>query len=281
MHAVAVARTVGTNLTIDMGDAFLIPQCRQKLMELLEKKVTIIFANEDEADAFCECHHQDADPNVQPHSLSQSISFSPISPSDLSSSTPANPTPTLPAPSTSIPKPMPAPFIPTAPVTPSPHGPLMPSSSTGPLLPIYPPSVSGSRTVISAAPSALPYLPDRDLTMNDIFYGKGSAPNPPPFPEQWLKFLKYTEMLVVKRGENGSLAITNRGIAYYCPAYKVEGVLDTNGAGDNFQAGFFYGLFRGLSIPVSLKIGSFIASRVIRRRGAQPHVKISGVEYLI
>ena len=261
MHAAAVARDIGTKITIDMGDAFLIPQCREKLMELFKHKVSIIFANEDEADAFCNCDHKvcERQPDSVLAGISASVASTPTSTPQLSSTSLSS----IPPPTFS-----------------QPVGPFIPSQPLGPMLPLYPQAHPQSRTFVSLATQS-PQAPTHPLTMADIIYAKNSAPNPPPFPEEWLQFLNYTELLVVKRGENGSLAITNRGLAFYCPAYKVEGVLDTNGAGDNFQAGFFYGLFRGLSLPVCLKIGSFIASRVIRRRGAQPHVKISGVEYLI
>ncbi|KAK2958567.1 putative Adenosine kinase [Blattamonas nauphoetae] len=99
-------------------------------------------------------------------------------------------------------------------------------------------------------------------------------------PPEWAQFLKYTKILVVKLGANGSLAMTKNKM-FIVPSYKVDNVLDTNGAGDNFQAGFLYGLYRGLSLPMSLKCGNFIASKIINQRGAQSKVQISGIEYLL
>ncbi len=92
--------------------------------------------------------------------------------------------------------------------------------------------------------------------------------------------LKYTNLAIVKLGEKGALAITPEQ-EITVPAYKVEDVRDTNGAGDNFQAGFFYGLYKHLPLGICLKIGNFLAANIIRRIGAQSKVKIQGIEYII
>ncbi len=94
------------------------------------------------------------------------------------------------------------------------------------------------------------------------------------------ELLKYADMVVVKLGSAGALAITPEGECRVS-AYKVEDVKDTNGAGDNFQAGFFYGLHKNLPLEECLKIGNFLAANIIRRIGAQSQVKICGIEYII
>ncbi|PIY96835.1 MAG: hypothetical protein COY66_02820 [Candidatus Kerfeldbacteria bacterium CG_4_10_14_0_8_um_filter_42_10] len=45
--------------------------------------------------------------------------------------------------------------------------------------------------------------------------------------------------------------------------------IDETGAGDGFAAGFIYGLLKNHSTINSLKIGSFVASEVIKKTGAQ------------
>jgi sugar/nucleoside kinase (ribokinase family) len=92
--------------------------------------------------------------------------------------------------------------------------------------------------------------------------------------------LKFSDLVVVKLGAEGALAITPAGETRVS-AYKVEDVRDTNGAGDNFQAGFFYGLFQQLPLETCLKIGNFLAANIIRRVGAQSKVKIQGIEHFI
>lgn len=98
--------------------------------------------------------------------------------------------------------------------------------------------------------------------------------------DDYRKLLRFTNMAVVKLGSAGAVAITPEGETRVS-AYKVEDVKDTNGAGDNFQAGFFYGLYKKLSLEDCLKIGNFLAANIIRRIGAQSQVKISGIEFII
>jgi sugar/nucleoside kinase (ribokinase family) len=94
------------------------------------------------------------------------------------------------------------------------------------------------------------------------------------------KLLKYTDLAVVKLGPGGALVLTPK--QQFCVSgYKVEDVRDTNGAGDNFQAGFFYGLHKKLDLETCIKIGNFLAANIIRRIGAQSQVKITGIEYFI
>lgn len=94
------------------------------------------------------------------------------------------------------------------------------------------------------------------------------------------KLLQYSELAVVKLGPGGALVLAP-GQQTCVAGYKVEDVRDTNGAGDNFQAGFFYGLHKQLDLETCIKIGNFLAANIIRRIGAQSQVKISGVEFFI
>lgn len=98
--------------------------------------------------------------------------------------------------------------------------------------------------------------------------------------KDYRKLLRYTDLAVVKLGPGGALVLTpEREIKV--AGYKVEDVRDTNGAGDNFQAGFFYGLHKQLELEACIKIGNFLAANIIRRIGAQSQVKISGIEFII
>ncbi|MBF0407342.1 MAG: adenosine kinase [Candidatus Riflebacteria bacterium] len=98
--------------------------------------------------------------------------------------------------------------------------------------------------------------------------------------DDYSKLLNYSDLAIVKLGEKGAIAYTPKGTTKV-EAFKVEDVRDTNGAGDNFQAGFFYGLFKELPLELCLKIGNFLAANIIRRIGAQSKVKIQGIEYII
>jgi len=58
---------------------------------------------------------------------------------------------------------------------------------------------------------------------------------------------KYTEVLAVKRGNQGS-AVCYRGEVKQLPAYLNEHVIDAIGAGDSFNAGFIYQYITGHTI---------------------------------
>ena len=65
------------------------------------------------------------------------------------------------------------------------------------------------------------------------------------------------------------------------PHARARAVFGIDPLGVGFQAGFFYGLYKKLSLEDCLKIGNFLAANIIRRIGAQSQVKISGIEFII
>jgi sugar/nucleoside kinase (ribokinase family) len=58
------------------------------------------------------------------------------------------------------------------------------------------------------------------------------------------------------------------------PAAPVAEVVDTTGAGDQFAAGFLYGLTRGKPLDVCGRLGSMAAAEVISHYGARPEVSL-------
>lgn len=74
-------------------------------------------------------------------------------------------------------------------------------------------------------------------------------------------------IVIAKDGSNGSTVYTKDGI-HHQDAFKVE-VVDTLGAGDNFNAGFIYGLINNYSLQEANKIANKIASISITRQGAR------------
>ena len=71
--------------------------------------------------------------------------------------------------------------------------------------------------------------------------------------------------VVVKVGSRGAVAIHN-GRVYSEPGFPVE-VVDSTGAGDNFNAGFLYGHLRGLSMQHSLRIACVCGAMSTRALG--------------
>ena len=88
---------------------------------------------------------------------------------------------------------------------------------------------------------------------------------------------------MVTLGPKGSVAFTEthpEGI--HVDAYPVRATpVYCNGAGDNFEAGFFYAYLKGLPLETCLKVGNFCASNILKRIGAQSEVKIRGIEFIV
>ena len=81
-------------------------------------------------------------------------------------------------------------------------------------------------------------------------------------------------IIVVKCGKKGAIAYTNEE-KFEIPALNVE-VVDTIGAGDNFNAGFIFGHLTNNSIKKSLKIASICGSLSTTKAGGiqgQPYFK--------
>ncbi len=72
---------------------------------------------------------------------------------------------------------------------------------------------------------------------------------------------------VVKLGARGSL-VQAGGTVYRIPSYRTA-LVNTNGAGDMYAAGFLYGISRGEGPEKSGKYGSFASSLVVAQVGAR------------
>jgi sugar/nucleoside kinase (ribokinase family) len=78
---------------------------------------------------------------------------------------------------------------------------------------------------------------------------------------------------VVTRSEKGCLVAT-RETVMEVPAFPVERVVDTTGAGDLFAAGFLFGLARGHDHPTCGRLGALAAAEVIQHLGARPKTSL-------
>ena len=76
------------------------------------------------------------------------------------------------------------------------------------------------------------------------------------------------KLIIVTRGEKGSLAINNN-IIIDCDIIKVNKVIDVTGAGDLFAAGFLKEYVEKSEIKKCLTIGSLMASKIIQKIGAR------------
>jgi sugar/nucleoside kinase (ribokinase family) len=78
---------------------------------------------------------------------------------------------------------------------------------------------------------------------------------------------------VVTRSEKGCLVISPEGTEAV-PAFPVERVVDTTGAGDLFAAGFLSGLARGADDRTCGRLGAMAAAEVIQHIGARPETSL-------
>jgi sugar/nucleoside kinase (ribokinase family) len=76
-------------------------------------------------------------------------------------------------------------------------------------------------------------------------------------------------LAVVTRGPLGADVATVSGVVTV-PAHEVEHVIDQNGAGDMFAAGFLYGLALGADPVEAAELGSLCAGEIIAHLGARP-----------
>ena len=76
------------------------------------------------------------------------------------------------------------------------------------------------------------------------------------------------KLLIITRGEKGSIAIKNQEIIECQSKANLE-IVDLTGAGDLFAAGFLHGFINNYSIKESLEKGTEMSSRIIQKIGAR------------
>lgn len=75
------------------------------------------------------------------------------------------------------------------------------------------------------------------------------------------------------QGKNGAYVTDGSHGFFHVPAHKVDNVIDTSGAGDQFAAGFLYGLAQGKTVVASAQMGTDWAAAVIQHMGAEPQTQ--------
>ncbi len=76
------------------------------------------------------------------------------------------------------------------------------------------------------------------------------------------------KLIVITRGEKGSMAIKNHEIVEFGIQKNLK-IVDLTGAGDLFAAGFLHGHINNLSIKESLQKGTEMSSKIIQKIGAR------------
>lgn len=74
------------------------------------------------------------------------------------------------------------------------------------------------------------------------------------------------ELVVIKLGAEGSLALSDAGVVR-APALRLERIVDPVGAGDGFAAGFLSGQLRGWDLAASLRLGNVVGAHAMTVSG--------------
>ena len=80
-------------------------------------------------------------------------------------------------------------------------------------------------------------------------------------------------LAAITRSAKGCV-IVEEDTLHEIPAAPVAQVVDTTGAGDQFAAGFLYGLTRGKGLADCGRLGALAAAEVISHYGARPETSL-------
>jgi sugar/nucleoside kinase (ribokinase family) len=78
---------------------------------------------------------------------------------------------------------------------------------------------------------------------------------------------------VVTRSEKGCVVASKEGVLAV-PAFPIQKLVDTTGAGDLFAAGFLFGLVRNAGHENAGRLGALAAAEIIQHIGARPQVSL-------
>lgn len=84
---------------------------------------------------------------------------------------------------------------------------------------------------------------------------------------------KWGGIAALTRSAKGCV-IVQEDMVYEIPAAPVSQVIDTTGAGDQFAAGFLYGLTQGKGLKDCGRLGALAAAEVISHYGARPEIPL-------
>jgi len=82
-----------------------------------------------------------------------------------------------------------------------------------------------------------------------------------------------TKLGIVTRGEKGCVVASKDGVVAV-PAFPIQKLVDTTGAGDLFAAGFLFGLVRGAGYENAGRLGALAAAEIIQHIGARPQTSL-------
>jgi adenosine kinase len=83
-------------------------------------------------------------------------------------------------------------------------------------------------------------------------------------------------LAVVTRSDKGCVVVSADRVEQVA-AFPIERVVDTNGAGDMFAAGFLFGLARDFDLVTAARLGALAAAEIIGHLGARPESSLKSL----
>lgn len=80
------------------------------------------------------------------------------------------------------------------------------------------------------------------------------------------------DIAILTRSDKGSVIVSGERIINIA-AEPIEKIVDTTGAGDQYAAGFLYGLTHGMPLESCGRLGAMAAAEVISHMGARPQIR--------
>jgi sugar/nucleoside kinase (ribokinase family) len=96
------------------------------------------------------------------------------------------------------------------------------------------------------------------------------------FDQVLQRFKEWNGIAALTRSEKGCVVVGG-GEVHVIDAAPVKKVIDTTGAGDQFAAGFLFGLVRGKDLATAGKLGALAAAEVISHFGARPEASLEEI----
>jgi fructokinase len=88
------------------------------------------------------------------------------------------------------------------------------------------------------------------------------------------KYLEHSQIVIITQGKEGAIIATNENIIHVPSVVDQAKIIDLNGAGDAFAAGFLYGYTHGYTLMESGKIAAKTSAQLIYQTGARPSKKL-------
>lgn len=89
------------------------------------------------------------------------------------------------------------------------------------------------------------------------------------------RYLEHAQIVVITQGERGATIASKTARVHIPSEVEVKKIVDLNGPGDAFAAGFLYGYTHGYTLGESGKIAAKTAAQIIYQVGPRPKNKLS------